>query len=95
MRILIVGAGGVGTSAALIAARRDFFEHVVVADYDEARARAVVERVADPRFSAARVDASSPEAVAAVCRERPLNTCASRPRYSGMKTRNRAGGSGR
>ncbi|MEZ5116305.1 MAG: saccharopine dehydrogenase C-terminal domain-containing protein [Candidatus Nanopelagicales bacterium] len=69
MRILIVGAGGVGTSAALIAARRDFFEHVVVADYDEARARAVVERVADPRFSAAQVDASSAEAVATLCRE--------------------------
>ena len=34
MRILIVGAGGVGSSAALIAARRDFFDHIVVADYD-------------------------------------------------------------
>ena len=69
MRILIIGAGGVGTSAALIAARRDFFEHVVVADYDDARARAVVDRVADARFSAAQVDASSAESVTALCRE--------------------------
>ena len=38
MRILMVGAGGVGSSAAQIAARRDFFEALVVADYDPARA---------------------------------------------------------
>ncbi|MCZ7457100.1 saccharopine dehydrogenase family protein [Streptomyces sp. WMMC940] len=42
MRILLVGAGGVGTAVTRIAARRDFFEHMVVADYDEARARAAV-----------------------------------------------------
>jgi saccharopine dehydrogenase-like NADP-dependent oxidoreductase len=69
MRILIVGAGGVGTSAALIAARRDFFEHIVIADYDGDRARAVAARVGDERFSAAQVDASSAEAVAELCRE--------------------------
>ena len=39
MRVLVVGAGGVGSSAALIAARRDFFESWIVADYDLARAR--------------------------------------------------------
>ena len=69
MRILIVGAGGVGTSAALIAARRDFFEHIVVADYDGDRARAVVARVGDARFSAAQVDASDAASVTALCRE--------------------------
>ncbi|TLQ42889.1 saccharopine dehydrogenase family protein [Streptomyces marianii] len=42
MRILLVGAGGVGTAVTRIAARRDFFEHMVVADYDEDRARAAV-----------------------------------------------------
>ena len=40
MRILLVGAGGVGRRFAAIAARRDFFEAVVVADYDVARRRA-------------------------------------------------------
>ena len=40
MRVLAIGSGGVGTSAALIAARRDFFESWICADYDEARARA-------------------------------------------------------
>ena len=67
MRILIVGAGGVGSSAALIAARRDFFEHFVVADYDLARAAALVERLGDPRFVAAQVDASDAQAVADLC----------------------------
>ncbi|MGN6780007.1 MAG: saccharopine dehydrogenase NADP-binding domain-containing protein, partial [Marmoricola sp.] len=67
MRILLVGAGGVGSAFAAIAARRDFFETVVVADHDLTRA----ERAAavDERYVAARVDASSAEAVAALCRE--------------------------
>ena len=60
MRILVVGAGGVGSAVAPIAARRDFFEHCVVADYDAARRRAASRKVADPRFVAARVDASLP-----------------------------------
>ena len=34
MKLLILGAGGVGSAAAKIAARRDFLEHVVLADYD-------------------------------------------------------------
>ena len=37
MRILLVGAGGVGSAFCAIAARRDFFDAVVVADYDGAR----------------------------------------------------------
>jgi len=37
MRILLVGAGGVGSAIARIAARRSFAE-LLVADYDEARA---------------------------------------------------------
>ena len=32
MRILLVGAGGVGSAFTAIAARRDFFELCVVAD---------------------------------------------------------------
>ena len=69
MRVLCVGAGGVGSSAALIADRRDYFESWVVADYDAVRAGDLVERLADPRFVAARVDASDAQAVADLCRE--------------------------
>jgi saccharopine dehydrogenase (NAD+, L-lysine forming) len=68
MRILVVGAGGVGSAVAPIAARRDFFESMVVADYDADRARRVVDRVADPRFQPARVDASDRAAVAELVR---------------------------
>ena len=64
MRILVVGSGGVGSAFAPIAARRDFYEHIVFADHDEDRARAVVDRYGDGRFSAARVDASDAAAVA-------------------------------
>ncbi|MEV4533818.1 saccharopine dehydrogenase C-terminal domain-containing protein [Asanoa sp. NPDC049518] len=59
MRVLQIGAGGVGAAAAAIAARRSFFSSWVVADYSLERASAVVASVDDPRFSAARVDASS------------------------------------
>jgi len=69
LRVLVVGAGGVGSAAARIAARRPFFEHLVVADHDEQRAVRVVEQVADPRFVAAQVDASDAAAVARLARE--------------------------
>jgi saccharopine dehydrogenase (NAD+, L-lysine forming) len=59
MRILVIGAGGVGSAAAGIAARRDFFERMVVADYAAQRAETAVARLADPRITAARVDASA------------------------------------
>jgi saccharopine dehydrogenase (NAD+, L-lysine-forming) len=72
MRILVIGAGGVGSAVVPIAARRDFFEHVVVVDYDPARAEAAISR-ADQRFTAARVDASRPEEVAALCREHRIS----------------------
>jgi saccharopine dehydrogenase-like NADP-dependent oxidoreductase len=69
MRILVIGAGGVGSAFVPTALRRDFFEHLVVADYDVGRAQAVADRAADPRVSAAHVDASNREAVAALIRE--------------------------
>jgi saccharopine dehydrogenase (NAD+, L-lysine-forming) len=58
MRILVVGAGGVGSAVLPLAKRRSFFEHLVVADNDRDRARRVVDRAAEDRFSAAQVDAS-------------------------------------
>jgi saccharopine dehydrogenase-like NADP-dependent oxidoreductase len=67
MRILLVGAGGVGSAVVGIAARRDFFEAMVVADYDVGRAARAV-RTADSRFVAVELDASKADAVAAACR---------------------------
>ncbi|MBA2464789.1 MAG: saccharopine dehydrogenase NADP-binding domain-containing protein [Nocardioidaceae bacterium] len=67
MRILLVGAGGVGAAFAAIAARRDFFELVVVSDYDLSRAEKAA--AADDRFVAAQVDASSAGSVAALARQ--------------------------
>ncbi|MFD0523802.1 saccharopine dehydrogenase family protein [Paractinoplanes durhamensis] len=72
MRVLGVGAGGVGSAAAGIACRRDFFSHYVVADYDLSRATRVVETVADDRFVAARIDASDATAVTKLCREHAI-----------------------
>jgi saccharopine dehydrogenase (NAD+, L-lysine-forming) len=69
MRLLIVGAGGVGTAAVRIATRRAFFEHCVVADYSAERAEAAVSSVDDPRFVAARLDASSAGEIAELCRQ--------------------------
>jgi saccharopine dehydrogenase-like NADP-dependent oxidoreductase len=68
MRILIVGAGGVGSSAALIAARRSFYDHIVIADYDTTRAQQLADRIDDGRFSAIGLDASDAQAVAQACR---------------------------
>jgi len=62
MRILLVGAGGVGSAVAAVAARRDFFEHLVVADYDAERAERAAASGGE-RFSAASIDASDEAAV--------------------------------
>lgn len=67
MRVLLVGAGGVGTAITRIATRRPFFEAMVVADYDPARAEAAVAALGeDTRFLAERVDAGDEAAVAAL-----------------------------
>ena len=75
MRILLVGAGGVGDAIAKIAARRDFFEAMIVSDYDLSRAERTISWLTakhgdqGARFVAAKIDASDPESVAAVARE--------------------------
>jgi saccharopine dehydrogenase-like NADP-dependent oxidoreductase len=70
VRILVIGAGGVGSAVVSIAARREFFDRLIVADYDADRAERAVARVdGDSRFGAARVDASDPSAVEALVRE--------------------------
>ena len=80
MKILVVGAGGVGAAFAAIAQRRAAFERVVLADVSPERVKAVVAGLGDPgRFSAERVDASSEEQlVALIERVKPdavLNAC--------------------
>ncbi|MEU4331650.1 MULTISPECIES: saccharopine dehydrogenase family protein [Nonomuraea] len=69
MRILLVGAGGVGSAVVPIAARRDFFEHIVVADSKQDRAAAAAAKAGDARFSAIQLDASDRAAVVAALRE--------------------------
>ena len=48
MRVLLVGAGGVGTAFARIAARRDVFEHIVVADHALDRAQRAAQAAGRP-----------------------------------------------
>ncbi|GAA2678023.1 saccharopine dehydrogenase C-terminal domain-containing protein [Nonomuraea recticatena] len=64
-----MGAGGVGSAVVPIAARRDFFEHIVVADSKQDRAAAAAAKAGDARFSAIQLDASDRAAVVAALRE--------------------------
>jgi saccharopine dehydrogenase (NAD+, L-lysine forming) len=63
MRVLLVGAGGVGTAMARIAARFDVFEHVVIADREVGRAERAAQSASD-RFTATALDASDDKAIA-------------------------------
>ncbi|UQX90031.1 saccharopine dehydrogenase NADP-binding domain-containing protein [Jatrophihabitans telluris] len=84
MKLLILGAGGVGSAAAKIAARRTFLSSVVVADYDLARAQKTVADVDDPRFHATAVDASDQSAVEALIGEQSIDAVlgATDPRFT-------------
>jgi saccharopine dehydrogenase (NAD+, L-lysine forming) len=80
MKVLVVGAGGVGAAFAAIAQRREAFEQVVLADVALERARAAAQRLGEPdRFGAERVDASDRRELAQLIgRVRPdavLNAC--------------------
>jgi saccharopine dehydrogenase (NAD+, L-lysine-forming) len=80
MKVLVIGAGGVGAAFAAIAQRRACFEHVVMADVELERAAAAGARLGEPdRFSAERVDASSREQlvelIARVAPDAVLNAC--------------------
>jgi saccharopine dehydrogenase (NAD+, L-lysine forming) len=66
-RILLVGAGGVGTAFARIAARRQFAD-LVIADYDLSRARRAAQ-AAPGRYTAVQLDARDEQAVAALLTE--------------------------
>lgn len=67
MRVLLVGAGGVGSAFVKIAARRDFIESLVVADIDAGRAAAAAAAFGD-RAKGVALDASDRAAIEAVLR---------------------------
>jgi saccharopine dehydrogenase-like NADP-dependent oxidoreductase len=69
---MVVGAGGVGSAVAPIAARRDFFERIVFADYSLERAESAAAR--DERFGAAQLDARDAGAIAALARAEGVDT---------------------
>jgi saccharopine dehydrogenase (NAD+, L-lysine forming) len=82
MKVLVVGTGGVGAAVAAVARRRDFFERITFADLDPARPETLVARLADPRYAAARVDASDAESVAALARDADVVLNATDPRFN-------------
>jgi len=76
MRILLVGAGGVGNAIVKLAGSRNFFEEFIVTDYDSSRADSAIRWVSDKhgpdsvaRFVSDRIDASSQAAVVATIRK--------------------------
>lgn len=70
MKILLVGTGGVGEAAAVIASQRDpkgeWLELMVLSNRHLERAQAVSERIADPRFPAEKVEARNKDEVKAL-----------------------------
>jgi saccharopine dehydrogenase-like NADP-dependent oxidoreductase len=82
MRVLVIGAGGVGSAVAPIAARREVFERIVFADIDRGRAEAAATR--DDRFGAAELDAGDPNAIAALARSERVDAIlnATDPRFN-------------
>jgi saccharopine dehydrogenase (NAD+, L-lysine-forming) len=80
MRVLVLGAGGVGAAFAAIAQRRSVFEQVVMADISAERAQQVVRKLAEPdRFAAEPIDASDRtelvELIGRVAPDAVLNAC--------------------
>ncbi|HEY3960921.1 MAG TPA: saccharopine dehydrogenase C-terminal domain-containing protein [Gaiellaceae bacterium] len=77
MRVVVVGAGGVGAAAAAIAARREFVQRLVLADVDLDRARRAA--AVDTRFTGVQVDASDTAALVELFRseraDAVLNAC--------------------
>jgi len=73
MKLLIIGAGGVGTSAAQIIKRAgkggNWAKQVVIADYNVKRAELVAKQLKEKRFIPAQVDASSPDSIKALIAE--------------------------
>jgi saccharopine dehydrogenase-like NADP-dependent oxidoreductase len=84
VRLLILGAGGVGSAVARIAARRPFLEHVLLADYDLGRAERAAAAAGDPRMAATRLDASDSAAIGRLLTEQRIDAVlgATDPRFT-------------
>lgn len=73
MRVLVVGAGGVGAAIARGCSESDVVADVVVTDLDPERAAAAVARTNDDRFEALGLDASDPDAIVALARAKQID----------------------
>jgi len=72
MRILLIGAGGVGEAIVKLAATRNFYEQIIVADYDLSRAEGAVKYVNDKRFTATKIDAGNAANIVEICRQHSI-----------------------
>ena len=69
MKVLVLGAGAVGTVSALKFVKEAVLEKLVIADAVSARASLLAERLNDPRVSAIGLDAGDRAAVAEIIRQ--------------------------
>jgi len=69
MRVLVVGVGTVGEAIARLSAEHDWCEFMVLADYDDARARTLADALGGaPRFPATGIDARDASAITELAR---------------------------
>lgn len=77
MKLLIIGSGGVGQSAAMIIKRAGdegkWAEKVVISDYNQARAEAVAALCDDPRFIAEKIDARDADQIKTLIKKHEID----------------------
>ena len=73
MKVLLVGAGGVGEAITSIATKNDpdaeWLERIIVCDYDLDRAKHVVSKIDDKRLIAERIDAGNQAEITALAKQ--------------------------
>jgi len=69
MRVLLIGVGTVGEAIARISATADWCEAMILADYDESRARTLSDALGGaPKFPSVKIDARDPAAITELAR---------------------------